>query len=74
MGADDRKALVRDDAVDARRERGSAITNVPTSRHGAILDVPTQVTGLWGDPRGGRMLRAAGQMDAACAQLDEEKQ
>ena len=70
---DDLDALAREDGVEARRELGILIADEEPDGWGAIVDLPTQVTGLLGHPCGGWVRRAAGQMDPACPQFDEEE-
>ena len=54
-------------------ELGIAITDEKTHWEVTVLDRPTHLAGLLDHPGGGRMGGTAGQMDASCAQFDEEE-
>ena len=66
-------AFAAEDLVEGGGELGVAIVEQELHRERAFSDLPGQVASLLGDPVAGRMERAAGEMDAAAADLDEEE-
>src|SRR3712207_1178810 len=71
--ADDLDALSREDRVEGRRELCVTITDQVTHGLISVVEHPGEVARLLSDPRRGRVGGAAGEMDAACPELEEEE-
>jgi len=71
--AHDLHALGAEDLIECGGELGVAIMEQELRREGAVLELPGQVPRLLGHPLGGRVVGAAGEVDAAAADLDEEE-
>ena len=71
--AHDLDPLGREDRVEGRRELGVAIVDEEAGRRARLLQRPGEVARLLRDPGGGRVGGAAGEVDAARADLEEEQ-
>src|SRR5512133_3845257 len=72
-GQDDLDALGPEHRVEASAELGVPVVDQEADGQKPILEVPAQLPGLLDDPAGSGMLGAAGDMDSAGGQLDEEE-
>ena len=71
--AHDLDPLGREHRVEGRRELGVAIVDEEAGRRARLLQRPGEVARLLGDPGGGRVGGAAGEMDPPGADLEEEQ-
>ena len=71
--AHDLDPLGREHRVEGRRELGVAIVDEEAGRRARLLQRPGEVARLLRDPGGGRVGGAAGEVDAARADLEEEQ-
>src|SRR5205823_14172808 len=70
---DDLEAFACEDGVEVARELAVAIADQEVKRSRPLLERPDELASLLSDPRPGRVGGAAGQMEAAGAELDEEE-
>lgn len=66
-------ALAAEDVVEGGGELGIAVAEQEPGAQLAVLQLPGQVPSLLGHPLAGRVECAAGDVDAAAAELDEEE-
>jgi hypothetical protein len=71
--SDDPHPFAGEDLVKSRRKLGISIAEQEAGADLSSLEAPGQVAGLLGDPGGGRMSRAATQVDAPAPDFEEEQ-
>ena len=72
-GKDDLDVLGSEHGVKARGERRISVMDEEADRQRPVLDLPTEMPRLLRHPGRGRMLSAAGEVDASRPKLDEEE-
>src|SRR5262249_38053411 len=70
---DDLDAFACEDGIEGAGELAVAVADQEAKARWLVLQCPGELAGLLGDPGAGRAGGAAGQMDAAAPQLDEEE-